>query len=76
MVCVKPTQGFQIVSLRIELPVVLVPLEVRLPMCKPGLVVVEQAAAIAPVCEVDLASLIPDYVIKRKSALYKFVCAV
>ena len=76
MVCVKPKQGFQIVSLRLELPVVPVHLEVRLPMCIPGLVVVERAAAVAPVCEVDLVTLSPDYVIKRKSALYKFFCAV
>ena len=76
MVCVKPKQGFQIVSLRLELPVVPVQLEVRLPMCIARLVVGEQAAAIAPVCEVDIATLSPHYVIKRKSSLYKFFCAV
>ena len=73
MVCVKPKQGFQIVSLRLELPVVPVHLEVRLPMCIPGLVVVERAVAVAPVCEVDFVFLSADYVLERKSTLNKVV---
>ena len=73
MVCVNPIQGFQIVSLRIGVHVSLVHPEVRHLMCIPRLVVVERAAAIAPICEVDIFICSVDDVVKRKSALYKFV---
>ena len=40
-------------------------------MSIPVSIVVEQAVALAPICEVDVFVFSVDYVIKRKSALYK-----